>query len=135
MTRISGEFSVAMAGQEAEDQSAAIARMLLDKHYRGALEARGAGQMLATHGSVAGSAAYVALELVTGSLLGREGSFALVHHGLMTRGRRALEITVVPDSGTGALAGLAGTMAIRVEGHQHFYDFEFNLPDAPQETP
>lgn len=126
---ISGEFSVAMVAQDAQPQSPAIARMLLDKQYSGALEARGAGQMLATHGGVAGSAAYVALETVTGVLQGREGSFALVHHGEMDRGRPTLVIGVVPDSGTGGLAGLAGRMRIRVEGHQHFYDFEFTLPD------
>lgn len=127
--QVSGEFSVDMTGQDAQPESAAIARMLLDKRYQGALQARGAGQMLATHGSVAGSAAYVALETVTGSLEGREGSFALVHHGEMDRGRPTLVIGVVPDSGTGALAGLSGSMRIRVEGHKHFYDFEFSLPD------
>ncbi|WP_457424892.1 DUF3224 domain-containing protein [Roseateles sp. P5_E7] len=130
MTTISGEFSVSMAGQDAQGESPAIARMLLDKQYQGALQARGAGQMLATHGSVAGSAAYVALETVTGTLQGREGSFALVHRGLMERGKPSLEITVVPDSGTGALAGLTGRMGIRIEGHRHSYDFEFTLPDA-----
>jgi len=128
MATISGEFSVSMAGQDAQSESPAIGRMLLDKHYQGALQARGAGQMLATHGSVAGSAAYVALETVTGSLQGRAGSFALVHRGLMERGRPSLDIAVVPDSGTGELAGLTGRMGIRVEGHQHFYDFEFTLP-------
>jgi hypothetical protein len=130
MTTISGEFSVAMTGRDAEGGSPAIGRMLLDKHYQGALQAHGVGQMLATHGSVAGSAAYVAIETVTGTLQGREGSFALVHRGLMTRGAPSLEIAVVPDSGTGGLAGLAGRMTIRIEGHQHFYDFEFTLPDA-----
>ncbi|KQV60639.1 hypothetical protein ASC95_04145 [Pelomonas sp. Root1217] len=130
MATVSGEFTVGMTAQAAEAASPALGRMVLDKQYRGALEARGAGQMLATHGSVAGSAAYVALETVTGSLQGREGSFALVHHGLMERGKPSLAITVVPDSGTGALAGLAGRMNIRVEGHQHFYDFDFTLPEA-----
>jgi len=130
MAKVSGEFTVGMSAQASEAESPGIGRMLLDKHYHGALEARGFGQMLATHGSVAGSAAYVALETVTGSLQGREGSFALVHHGQMDRGQPTLVIAVVPDSGTGALTGLAGRMGIRVEGHQHFYDFEFTLPDA-----
>ncbi|MDR7268046.1 hypothetical protein J2X20_000675 [Pelomonas saccharophila] len=128
MTTISGEFSVGMTARDAEGQSPAIGRMLLDKQYHGALEARGAGQMLATHGSVPGSAAYVALETVTGSLQGREGSFALVHQGRMNRGQPSLDISVVPDSGTAGLTGLAGSMRIRVEGHQHFYDFDFTLP-------
>jgi hypothetical protein len=134
VTTISGEFSVTMTGRKddegGEAESPAIGRMLLDKHYQGSLQARGTGQMLATHGSVPGSAAYVALETVAGTLQGREGSFALVHRGLMARGVPSLEISVVPDSGIGALAGLAGRMTIRVEGHQHFYDFEFTLPDA-----
>ena len=130
MAMISGEFSVGMSAQPAQDDSPAIARMLLDKQYHGALEARAYGQMLATHGSVAGSAAYVALETVTGTLQGRAGSFALVHHGRMDRGQPSLAIAVVPDSGTGALAGLSGRMAIRVEGHRHFYDFDFTLADA-----
>lgn len=128
MTTINGEFSVGMTAQDARAESPAIGRMLLDKQYRGALEAHGVGQMLATHGSVAGSAAYVALETVTGSLEGREGSFALVHHGEMDRGRPTLVIGIVPDSGTGALTGLAGSMRIRVEGHQHFYELDFTLP-------
>lgn len=130
MAKVSGEFSVGMTAQAAEADAPAIGRMLLDKQYHGALEARGAGQMLATHGSVAGSAAYVALETVTGALQGRQGSFSLVHHGLMAQGRPSLVISVVPDSGTGDLAGLSGRMDIRVEGHQHFYDFEFDLPAA-----
>lgn len=128
MTSISGEFSVGMTARDAEGASPTIGRMLLDKQYHGALDARGAGQMLAIHGSVAGSAAYVALETVTGTLQGREGSFALVHHGQMDRGQPTLVIAVVPDSGTGALTGLSGRMSIRVEGHQHYYDFEFTLP-------
>lgn len=126
---ISGEFTVGMTGQDAQTESPAVGRMLLDKHYQGALQAHSAGQMLAVHGSAPGSAAYVALETVTGTLQGREGSFALVHRGLMERGKPTLEIAVVPDSGTGALAGLTGRMGIRIEGHQHFYDFEFTLPE------
>jgi hypothetical protein len=130
MTTISGEFSVSMATRDAEAGSAAVGRMVLDKQYHGALDARGTGQMLATHGSVPGSAAYVAVETVTATLQGREGSFALVHRGLMTRGAPTLEIAVVPDSGTGALVGLTGRMDIRIDGHQHFYDFDFHLPDC-----
>lgn len=129
MTTVSGEFSVGMTAQDADAQSPAIGRMLLDKQYHGALEASGAGQMLAVHGSVAGSAAYVALETVSGTLQGRAGSFALVHRGEMERGRPSLLISVVPDSGTGALAGLAGTMRIRTAGHQHFYDFDYTLAE------
>lgn len=127
MATVSGEFSVGMSAQASEAESLGVGRMVLDKHYHGPLQARGFGQMLATHGSVPGSAAYVAVEAVKGSLQGREGSFALVHRGLMERGKPTLEIMVVPDSGTGGLSGLSGRMNIRVEGHQHFYDFDFTL--------
>jgi hypothetical protein len=129
MPTITGEFSVKMAAQAAEADSPAIGRMTLDKQYQGALDAHGVGQMLATHGHVTGSAAYVALETVTGRLQGREGSFALVHQGQMDRGQPTLAITVVPDSGAGGLAGLTGRLAIRIEGGQHFYDFDYTLPD------
>ncbi|RZL91217.1 MAG: DUF3224 domain-containing protein, partial [Variovorax sp.] len=96
MTMISGEFSVDMTPWEADDAAPAVARMRLDKHYRGDLTAQGAGLMLATQGGVAGSAAYVAMETVTGTLQGREGSFALVHRGVMERGAPTLLVSVVP---------------------------------------
>jgi hypothetical protein len=70
----------------------------------------------------------VAIEQVTGTLLGRSGSFVLQHHGLMDRGAKQLVIVVVPDSGTGQLAGLAGRMDIRITDGKHFYSFDFTLP-------
>ena len=100
----------------------------LDKRYHGALQATGEGLMLAFMSETPGSAGYVALERVQGTLLGREGSFVLQHHGLMDGGAPQLGITVVPGSGTGALAGLAGTMGIRIEGGRHFYDLHCTLP-------
>ena len=102
--------------------------LLLDKHYHGALEARGQGQMLSAMTATQGSAGYVAIEQVTGTLQGRSGSFVLQHHGLMDRGTPQLSITVVPDSGTDGLAGLAGRMAIRISDGTHFYDFDYMLP-------
>jgi hypothetical protein len=79
---------------------------------------------------VKGSAAYSAIERVTGTLAGRHGSFVLQHTGIMNRGAQSLVITVVPDSGTDDLAGITGTMAIIIEGKQHSYDFEYALPTA-----
>lgn len=84
--------------------------------------------MLAHVSAVRGSAGYVAVERITGTLEGREGSFVVQHSGLMDRGAPTLVIHVVPDSGTGALAGLAGRMGIRIEGGRHFYDFDYTLP-------
>jgi hypothetical protein len=101
--------------------------MSVDKQYHGDLQAGGKGQMLASSGSVKGSAGYVAIEQVTGSLHGRSGAFVLQHNGTMTRGVPQLAISVVPDSGTGDLAGLTGAMAITVADGKHSYDFEYTL--------
>jgi hypothetical protein len=87
--------------------------------------------MLSAATAVEGSAGYVAMELVTASLGGRSGSFVLQHTGTMTRGEPQLSVTVVPDSGTGELAGIAGKMTIRIEGGKHYYDFEYTLPPRP----
>jgi hypothetical protein len=107
---------------------ATLGRMRLDKRYHGPLEATAQGQMLSAITPTAGSAGYVAIEQVSGTLLGRSGSFVLQHHGLMDRGTKQLGITVVPDSGSGELAGLTGRMDIRIADGQHFYDFDFTLP-------
>jgi hypothetical protein len=83
--------------------------------------------MLGAGTAVEGSAAYVALELFTGTLAGRRGSFMLQHAGAMRRGEPSLSVTVVPDSGTDQLVGLSGTMSIIIEGKKHSYDFEYTL--------
>ena len=86
--------------------------------------------MLSASGSVKGSAGYVAIEKVTGALHGREGTFTLQHTGTMNRGVPSLSITVIPDSGTGALAGLTGTMQIIIDGKRHSYIFDYSFADA-----
>jgi len=101
--------------------------MALDKQFYGDLEGLSKGQMLAASTDVQGSAGYVAMERVTGKLDGREGSFALQHTGTMTRGTPQLSITVVPDSGTGELVGLAGKMTINIVDGKHNYEFEYTL--------
>lgn len=133
MTRASGTFEVKMAPQPLSEVAAAtsLGRMSLDKVFHGALEATSRGEMLAALTPVEGSAGYVAMERVTGTLDGREGSFVLQHTGTMERGAQRLSITVVPDSGTGALEGLAGTMSIQIEGGKHSYTFDYTLPAAP----
>jgi hypothetical protein len=103
--------------------------MSLDKQFRGDLEVSSRGEMLSAGTSVNGSAGYVALERVTGALHDRAGTFVLQHSGTMTRGTPRLSITVVPDSGTGELAGLAGRMAIEIADGEHSYDFEYTIAE------
>jgi hypothetical protein len=111
-------------------EDASLGRMSIEKQFHGDLEATGAGQMLTAGTDVKGSAAYVAIERVTGTLHGRKGTFALQHQGTMTRGEPKLAVSVVPDSGTGELVGLAGTLQILIAAGKHSYDFEYTLPDA-----
>jgi hypothetical protein len=101
--------------------------MTIDKTFAGDLQATSKGQMLSAMGAVKGSAAYVAIESVTGTLAGRRGTFLLQHSGTMDRGTASLSVTVVPDSGSDELAGLAGTMHIKIEGGVHSYDFSYTL--------
>ena len=127
-----GTFEVSMTpagatGAEGEAQDASLARFILDKQFHGDLEATSRGQMLTAGTAVQGSAGYVAIERVTGMLAGRSGSFALQHHGLMTRGAPELTVIIVPDSGTDQLAGIAGNLAI---GDEHSYDLAYTLPEA-----
>lgn len=127
-----GLFEVTMTPQPAQDGvgDPAIGRMALDKRFQGDLQATGKGQMLALRTDTEGSAGYVALERVEGSLHGRHGAFALQHSGTMTRGEPQLQIGVVPDSGSGGLSGLTGTLQITVVDGKHAYDFEYSLPGA-----
>ena len=128
-TRASGTFEVKMVPQPAEDKvgDPTVGRMSIDKQFHGDLEASSKGQMLAAMTEVQGSAGYVAMERVSGTLQGRKGTFALQHSGTMTRGTPQLSVTVVPDSGTGQLVGLAGKMTINIADGKHFYEFEYAL--------
>ncbi|HVO81379.1 MAG TPA: DUF3224 domain-containing protein [Terriglobales bacterium] len=127
-----GTFDVTVKPEATDDKSEGLplGRMSLDKQYHGDLEGIGKGEML-TAGTGTGSGAYVAIERVTGTLQGRKGTFVLQHQGTMTRGGAPqLTITVVPDSGTGQLAGLAGRMDIKISEGKHSYDFEYTLPET-----
>lgn len=106
-----------------------LARMSIDKRFHGDLEATSTGEMLSAGTSVKGSAGYVAIERVTGTLAGRSGTFVLQHTGTMNRGTPDLTITVVPDSGTGDLTGLAGRMSINIDEGKHSYGFDYTLGD------
>lgn len=129
-----GPFDVKLDPQALDEKAGgpAISRMLLDKQLHGDLEATTKGTMLAAGTAVKGSAGYVALELVTGSLKGRTGTFVLQHSATMNRGVPTLSITVVPDSGTGQLIGLTGKMNIIIADGKHSYDFEYTLPETPK---
>lgn len=128
-----GTFDVKATPQAADNseaKAAAISRLSLDKRFHGALDATSQGEMLAIGDGVE-SGAYVALEKVSGTLNGREGSFALMHRAVMVRGTpQGWTVTVVPDSGTGALAGLDGSMTITITDGTHYYDFQYTLPDG-----
>ena len=132
MPDITGEFDVTMTPETLSDTAAqsGLGRLSLNKRYHGALDASGQGEMLSVRAAVAGSAGYVALERVEGSLDGRHGSFYLQHSGTMTRGTPTLSVTVVPDTGTAQLHGLTGSLAIRIEGGKHYYDFTYDISEA-----
>ena len=126
----SGEFDVKIVPQKDEGiGDPTIGRMSVSKVYRGDLDGVGLAQMLTGMSeAVKDSGTYVAIERVRGTLQGRKGSFAVWHSGTMTRGEQALTITVIPDSGTGELAGITGTMTIDIRDGKHFYGLDYSLP-------
>ena len=127
-----GSFEVKMVPQPATvTEGSAPNRFLLEKQFHGDLEADSQGEMLAAMTGVKGSAGYVAIERVTGTLAGRTGSFFLQHFGLMDRGSPLQNVVVVPDSGSGHLEGLTGMMVINIDGGKHAYDLSYSLPDEP----
>jgi Protein of unknown function (DUF3224) len=131
MSRATGPFDVKVTPQD-DKLDPAFARMVIDKQFHGDLEATSKGMMLATgSGAKDSSGGYVALEIVTGTLHGRTGTFVLQHSATMNRGVPSLSISVVPDSGTGQLTGLAGTMNIIIADGKHSYDFSYTLPEVP----
>jgi hypothetical protein len=123
-----GTFDVKVTQQPQDDSAGGpFGRLFLDKQFHGDLEGASKGQMLAAGTAVEGSGAYVAFELVTGSLNGKRGSFILQHKGTMRKGVYVMNITVVPDSGTDELAGIDGSMKIIIEGGKHSYELEYAL--------
>ena len=132
-THASGTFEVKLNPQSPDDKTegSTLGRMSIDKQFHGDLEATAKGQMLTAGTEVKGSAGYVAIEQVNGTLNGRTGSFVFQHSGTLTRGAAQQSITVVPDSGTGQLVGLAGKMTVTIAAGKHSYDFEYTLPAAP----
>jgi predicted anti-sigma-YlaC factor YlaD len=129
MKRATGSFEVTVQPLSNGEVSAeaTLGRMLLTKKFSGDLRASARGQMLSAMTTVKGSAGYVAIDHVTGELDGRNGSFVLQHAGAMNRGAQSLSIMVVPDSGTGELTGLSGTLSINIIDGKHFYDFIYSV--------
>ena len=132
MPQAQGTFDVKTAPLAADDATAAtsIGRYSLDKVYRGDLEGVSAGEMLGAGNPATGTAGYVAIEQVTGSLHGKHGSFALQHFGTMVQGNFEINVKVVPGSGTAQLAGIAGTLTILIDGKSHSYQMEYTLPES-----
>jgi hypothetical protein len=104
--------------------------MSIDKQFHGDIEGTSKGEMLTAGTNVKDSAIYVAIERVSGTLHGKRGTFLLHHTGVMDRGKPHLNITVVPDSGTGDLEGLTGSMNIIIADGKHSYEFEYTLPES-----
>lgn len=131
-THAIGTFDVALAtiGTDDHADGATVGRTSIDKSFRGDLQGTSKGEMISAITEVEGSAGYVAIERVTGTLHGRRGSFVLQHGGVMNRGFQQLTILVVPDSGSGELAGLSGRMALVISDGVHSYDFQYSLPDG-----
>jgi len=129
-THATGTFEVKLDPQ-AEDKAegSSLGRTSIDKQFHGDLEATAKGQMLTALTDVKSSAGYVAIERITGTLHGRSGSFVLQHSGIMTSNSQQQTVTVVPDSGTGQLVGLAGKMTGAIADGKHSYDLEYTLPN------
>ena len=128
--KATGTFDVKITPQASDlaPEGPNLGRMSIDKTYHGDLEGPAKGEMITAAGiAVKESAAYSAVERVSGTLHGKKGSFALQHTGIMTRGTPSLNVTVVPDSGTGELTGLTGRMDIIIEGKQHSYVLEYEI--------
>ena len=129
-TRAAGTFDVKLTPQATDTapEGSPLGRLTIDKQFHGDLEGTSKGEMLTAGTTIKNSAGYVAVERVVGTLNGKKGTFTLQHSATMTRGVGALSITVVPDSGTGELTGIIGTMTIEIADGKHGYGFEYSIP-------
>jgi hypothetical protein len=127
-----GYFDIQMAPETLSEtaRETGIGRMSLSKTFSGDLVGRSEGEMLGFRNLASGSGGYVAMEVVRGTLAGREGSFVLQHSAVMEGGAASQAIQVVPGSGTDALTGLSGTLVIIRDDGRHAYEFEYVLPPA-----
>jgi Protein of unknown function (DUF3224) len=128
--KASGEFQIKLQPTDfyaKGNDGINFGRMVIDKTFSGALEATSKGEMLSAMTTTKGSAGYVAIEQVSGSLSGKKGSFVFQHFGTMNPGKDSLILEVVPDSGAGELGGISGRMSIKIEHGKHYYEFEYEL--------
>ena len=123
-----GTFSVKVAPLT-PSPAEGIARYSIDKEIHGDLEGTSKGEMLGAGDPKAGAAGYVAIEMITGTLAGKHGSFALQHSSTMDQNGPKMNIIVAPGSGSGELKGIAGAFTITIAGGQHSYDLEYTLPE------
>ena len=126
---VKGSFQVQMTAEPPFDSvdGVALGRARFDKQFSGALSATSKVEMLSVRAEGTQSGAYVAVERITGSLEGKQGSFALVHLGLSNRGTRSLSVQIVPESGTGELKSISGSMTIDIVDGKHLYDLEYEV--------
>ncbi|PNS09598.1 DUF3224 domain-containing protein [Solilutibacter silvestris] len=124
-----GSFTLQMKQEPGLDlgDGAQTGSFRFDKQFSGSLAATSVVQMISAGNPASGSAAYVAIERIAGTLDGRAGSFMTCHRGIMDGGDISLDVTIVPSSGSGELEGIRGSMKIRVEGGVHFYDLDYGL--------
>ena len=129
MTRATGTFDVKLTplASDTAVEGSPLGRMSIDKRFQGDLAGTSRGEMLTAGTTIKNSAGYVAVEHVTGTLHGKQGTFTLQHNATMTRGAGSLNIIVVPDSGTGELTGISGTMGIEIASGKHSYVFEYTI--------
>jgi hypothetical protein len=128
MQQATGKFSVKMLPPPAAGDSSFV-RLLIEKEFEGPLQGKSQVEMLASNAGDKSAGGYVALERFTGKLSGREGSFIMQHSGTMSPAGTNIQVLVTPGSGTDALAGIEGMLAIRMEGKQHYYDLSYKLPE------
>ena len=131
MQTAKGTFEVTITPQPFQDGvgDPLVGRMAIAKVFSGEMFGTGSGQMLAYRSSMPGSAGYVAMEKVQGTLNGRQGSFIMQHNGIMNRGESQLSIKIVPDSGADELTGITGEMLLTIDQGKHFYEFRYTLPE------
>lgn len=125
-----GSFEVTLQPEPPfhNEEGVALGRITVQKTFAGPLEGTSTVYMLSARTQAPGSAGYVALELVQASLEGKAGSFVVLHLATMHQGEQAMQLTISPNSGTGELAGIAGTMQIEIKEGQHLYTIDYSLP-------
>jgi len=130
-TRAAGTFDVKITplANDTPPEGSPLGRMAIDKQFHGDLDGTSKGEMLTAGTAIKNSAGYVAIERVTGTLHGKRGTFTFQHNATMTRGEGKLDIIVVPDSGTGELTGLSGTLSIEITNGKHFYVFDYTIAE------